>query len=238
MDPSWALEDASIEDGDIVDVKVEQIGDIGHEPQWHGPSQCLPSEQQRLALISVLDEHWKIQQQQLQDHEAGLSGGGVLLASSPVTPFADYKVELSRSELESVVGVEPVARLVSLFGGRVDQIKLRRVSAGSHGAGHRGEQGGGLDACCIPFHLDEAELTMQVALNSPDDYTGGDLVLLLPDTASALVPSRSSGSATVHDNSVVHGVTRMQAGVRYSLFLMQLLDMVPQVGGEGAAAAS
>eukprot|EP00798_Chlamydomonas_sp_ICE-L_P003938 gene3937-14015_t len=283
------------------------------EPQWHAPSQSLPSEQQRLAVMRVLDEHWMIQQQQQQQedhyHEAGTSVRDALLASSPVTPlvrdallasspvtplvrdallasspvtpFADFKVELSRSELESVVGVESVACLVSLFGGRVDKIKLRRVSAGSHGAGHGGEQGGGLDACCIPFHLDEAELTMQltppcllppapcsssfllapcslppasahtslpptpahsslppdpcpvpqVALNSPDDYTGGDLVFLLPHTASALVPSRSPGSTTVQDNSVVHRVTRMQAGVRYSLFLMQLLDM--QVGGEG-----
>eukprot|EP00798_Chlamydomonas_sp_ICE-L_P003937 gene3938-14014_t len=250
--------------------RCDSVWEGQQEPQWHGPSQCLPSEQQRLALISVLDEHWKTQQQQQQEdhyHEAGTSVRVALLASSPVTPFADFKVELSRSELESLVGVESVARLVSLFGGRVDQIKLRRVSAGSHGAGHGGEQDGRLDACCIPFHLDEAELTMQliplppapcpvpqlippcplprlthpcpvpqVALNSPDDYTGGDLVFLLPDTASALVPSRSPGSTTVHDNSVVHGVTRMQAGVRYSLFLMQLLDM--QVGGEGAAAAS
>eukprot|EP00798_Chlamydomonas_sp_ICE-L_P028100 gene28100-31208_t len=292
------------------------------EPQWHAPSQCLSSEQQRLALMRVLDQHWKIQQQQQQQHEeedryheAGASSGDALSASSPVTPFADFKVELSRSELENVVGVESVARLVSLFGGRVDQIKLRRVSAGSHGAGHGGEQDSRLDSCCIPFHLDEAELTMQltppfplstpwpqgalnspdvytgsalvfllppapcppapahsplppslyplpqvahnspddytggalvfllppapahsslppsryplpqVALNSPDDYIGGALVFLLPHTASALVPSRCPGSATVHNNSVVHGVTRMQAGVRYSLFLMQLLDM-------------
>eukprot|EP00798_Chlamydomonas_sp_ICE-L_P003941 gene3941-14018_t len=202
--------DLAFEDGDIVDA-VPRRFDIGH----FGPHLSSPG----AALLS--------------SSSAALGGSREEVV---VCGGADFKVELSRSELESVVGVESVARLVSLFGGRVDQIKLRRVSVGSHGAGHGGEQGGGLDACCIPFHLDEAELTMQVALNSPDDYTGGDLVFLLPDAASALVPSRCPGSATVHNNSVVHGVTRMQAGVRYSLFLMQLLDM--QVGGEGAAAAS
>eukprot|EP00798_Chlamydomonas_sp_ICE-L_P001227 gene1227-32569_t len=388
--------DLEMEDGDVIDAYIEQVGDIGHfglhlsspgsallssssaalggsreevvcvlehvcresvrgklregaggrcdsvlgeqqEPQWHAPSQGLPSEQQRIALMHMLDERWKMQQQQQQQdryQEAGASAGDALSASSPAIPFADFKVELSLSELESLVGVESVARLVSLFGGRVDQVKLRRVSAGSHGRGHGGEQDGRLDSCCIPFHLNESELTLQlippcplscapahptlppaasahsslppalcplppvpahspaatclrlpstppssstppapahsslppvpclrspstpassslplppcplpqltppapcllpqltppcpqppspcpsslfsapscplpqVALNSPEDYTCGALVFLLPRTASALVPSRCPGSATVHDNSVVHG---------------------------------
>jgi len=38
-------------------------------------------------------------------------------------------------------------------------------------------------------------------------------------------PSRPAGSATIHDNSIVHGVTRMWSGVRHGLFfLLQTID--------------
>ncbi len=39
---------------------------------------------------------------------------------------------------------------------------------------------------------------------------------------------RRAGSVSVHDNTVVHGVTRLRKGVRYSLF-------VQRVAGAGGA---
>ena len=35
------------------------------------------------------------------------------------------------------------------------------------------------------------------------------------------IPSRPAGSAVVHSNDVVHGVTEMSSGGRYALFLLQ-----------------
>ena len=34
--------------------------------------------------------------------------------------------------------------------------------------------------------------------------------------------SRTAGSATIHDNGVVHGVTEMTSGVRYALFVLRV----------------
>lgn len=35
-----------------------------------------------------------------------------------------------------------------------------------------------------------------------------------------IIPSRPKGTITVHDNTIVHGVTRLQSGIRYGLFLL------------------
>jgi hypothetical protein len=39
----------------------------------------------------------------------------------------------------------------------------------------------------------------------------------------AEMPARAVGSATVHNHRIVHGVTPLLGGVRYSLFLMQFV---------------
>ena len=98
-----------------------------------------------------------------------------------------------------------MARLESLFG-RCNQIKLRRTQAAS------GQY--------IAFHLDHSLRTMQVPLNDPSEYDGGRLVFAMGD-GSLVVPEREVGSATVHDNGVVHGVTEITRGVRYGLFMLQ-----------------
>lgn len=66
---------------------------------------------------------------------------------------------------------------------------------------------------------------MQVPLNDPAEYEGGQLVFAT-STANNVGrlerPSREVGSVTVHDNGVVHGVTPLVAGVRYGLFLLRV----------------
>ena len=34
-------------------------------------------------------------------------------------------------------------------------------------------------------------------------------------------PDRSAGSFTLHRNDILHGVTRLESGVRYGLFMLQ-----------------
>eukprot|EP01043_Picozoa_sp_COSAG02_P006190 COSAG02_NODE_174_length_31243_cov_76.084543_12_plen_133_part_00 len=122
---------------------------------------------------------------------------------------ADCKLELSHADLAAAVGTECAKSLEQTFGavgGRVNSIRLRRVAV-------RGQ--------AIPFHLDHPTVwTMQVALNADTEYDGGRLAFL---TELGLeVPARPIGSATIHNDTVVHGVTEMVNGVRYSLFFLQL----------------
>jgi len=57
---------------------------------------------------------------------------------------------------------------------------------------------------------------MQMALNDDGEYQSGRLTLVTSkDFAS---PTRPCGSITVHDSTILHGVTRLEAGVRYGLY--------------------
>jgi predicted 2-oxoglutarate/Fe(II)-dependent dioxygenase YbiX len=65
---------------------------------------------------------------------------------------------------------------------------------------------------CINFHTDMSHRTMQVALTSDETYGGGALVFA--NAEGLHFPPRPAGSATVHDCTIVHGVTELVCGVR------------------------
>merc|ERR1712151_189323 len=111
---------------------------------------------------------------------------------------------LDRKRLASIIGLPNFQRISGLFPGEdYDEVKLRRCTAHNE---------------CINFHKDYAQMTMQVPLNDEDAYSGGSLIYA---TAKGLTtPPRPAGSVTIHDNQIVHGVTQMEAGVRYALFLL------------------
>ncbi len=67
----------------------------------------------------------------------------------------------------------------------------------------------------MPFHTDYSRKTMQVALN--DDFTGGQLVFATGE--GFFVPPRPAGTATVHKSQQVHGVAKLEADIRFGLFL-------------------
>jgi hypothetical protein len=125
---------------------------------------------------------------------------------------ADFKLPLSRETLVDLVGHGRVVRLEHLFkkfGCDAYTVTVRRVAAA--------EDGG--EGKCINFHTDVTPRTMQVPLNAESEYEGGRLVFV---TEEGLVwPSRSAGSATLHDSSIAHGVGLHARGVRYSLFFLQ-----------------
>lgn len=138
----------------------------------------------------------------------------------------DLKLQLDHLELANLLDGATVTRLARAFGPYpFNQIKLRRVAA-------RGQ--------CINFHMDTSLRTMQVPLNSDSEYEGGRLVFA---TAAGLCyPPRPAGSHTIHDNTVVHGVTQMMQGTRYGLFLlwspMSVLLEQRQGGNQGEEARS
>jgi hypothetical protein len=69
----------------------------------------------------------------------------------------------------------------------------------------------------IPFHVDSSALTINVALCDDADFDGGKLVVLCGGAVQRL--DRREGEATVHASTLLHGVSRLRAGRRYSLVL-------------------
>lgn len=70
----------------------------------------------------------------------------------------------------------------------------------------------------IPFHLDHAKQSLQLCLNSPEEYHGGRLIYI--DSDKIVVPNRNCGNITIHDNNTFHAVTPLINGIRYSLFML------------------
>ena len=114
------------------------------------------------------------------------------------------KLDVSLGELEALVGRAAAGRLVAFCGEPFDAITLRRCEPHDH---------------LINFHLDYHTRTVQIALVDDEAYEGGRLVYATRD--GLRVPRRPAGTATVHTNGVVHGVSRHTAGVRYGLFFLQ-----------------
>ena len=67
------------------------------------------------------------------------------------------------------------------------------------------------------MHPDSAAITVNVALSDDAEHTGGRLVGLYDGRIQTL--ERAEGEAVVHTSALIHGVTRMSEGVRYSLIL-------------------
>lgn len=125
--------------------------------------------------------------------------------SNDKKPVADLKIRLSRNKLQDIIGNNATEELTTIFGlQNVDNIIIRR--------------------CCaynkfISFHIDNSAMVMQVALNELSEYCGGQLVYA--SCSKLIVPDRPAGAITIHSRDIVHGVTKLISGVRYSLFLIK-----------------
>lgn len=78
------------------------------------------------------------------------------------------------------------------------------------------------------FHFDSAALTVNVALSSDATITGGRLIGVYDDGVHEI--GRDEGDATVHSSGLLHAVTRMCTGTRYSLILFFALGGGPAAG--------
>ena len=68
-----------------------------------------------------------------------------------------------------------------------------------------------------PFHTDAYELTVNIALSADDAHGGGVLLGVNGGQVQPIV--RGEGGATVHSSKLLHAVSRMTKGTRYSLIL-------------------
>ncbi|TNV77818.1 hypothetical protein FGO68_gene8722 [Halteria grandinella] len=116
----------------------------------------------------------------------------------------DFKYNLIRKELSNLIGQKTLQKLEALYEDTYDEIVIRRCQ--SHGQ-------------FINFHTDFSKRTLQVALNGDDEYEGGRLVYVTGGVMHT--PQRPTGSITIHQNDIVHGVSKLGKGVRYGLFLLK-----------------
>lgn len=59
------------------------------------------------------------------------------------------------------------------------------------------------------------KLSLSLQLSNEDDYVGGDLILAMPDGEVKI--SRKKGTIVVFDSRIIHRVTTVESGTRYSL---------------------
>lgn len=73
---------------------------------------------------------------------------------------------------------------------------------------------------CISFHCDGgyATKTVQVCLNSETEYVGGRLLFFAQ--GKCFCPKREKGFVSIHNRDILHAVTSLRSGIRYSLFVV------------------
>ena len=69
----------------------------------------------------------------------------------------------------------------------------------------------------IPFHHDISDYTCVIALNDQSDFSGGDFIMLNGDNLEKA--AWKQGEALLHSGNLIHGVSKMNAGKRYSLVM-------------------
>lgn len=142
----------------------------------------------------------------------------------------EHVLYLSPAELRAIVGDEGVRRLHALPRRFSEEEAIANV-ANAHSADTTAASAGEKyelfdcflrryaatdgDQLLTSIHADTATLTVNVALTSDADVVGGTL-LGVYDGAVRAIP-RGAGDATVHSSALLHGVTRMRAGIRYSM---------------------
>eukprot|EP00943_MAST-04B_sp_MAST-4B-sp1_P009090 g9090.t1 len=115
----------------------------------------------------------------------------------------DFKLDVTEKKLKHLIGSAAFSKLKALYPGEIKQIKIRRCE--SHGK-------------WIDFHHDVTNLTLQVSLNHDNEYVGGKLVYI--SEGKYVAPLRTAGSYTLHDDTILHGVSRLDQGIRYGLFFL------------------
>lgn len=133
-----------------------------------------------------------------------------------VDDLPEYQVNLSLETLSGLVGKDKLAALLKMpeaLGAPADlaagdlyeriEIFLRIYSPQTRPY--------------IAFHSDTCTYTVNIALNDDDSVEGGKL-LALNDAALTALP-RAEGTAILHAGNLVHGVTKIEKGTRFSLIL-------------------
>ena len=116
----------------------------------------------------------------------------------------DFKLDITKDDLKHIIGTIAFNKLCNIFIDDFNKIKIRKVKSSNS---------------VIDFHKDFSKKTLKIPLNSHNEYKGGDLIYLTKNKIHA--PIQKLNSMTIHTNNIVHGVTKLTSGIRYSLFILQ-----------------
>lgn len=116
----------------------------------------------------------------------------------------DYKLDVDMDYVRKIIGNFLADELLRMFGDHpIEKVVLRRCE---------------IDNQIIDFHLDHHPRTLQWCLNSGLDFVGGNLMYI--EGNELVIARRDPDTVFIHDNRIVHGVSKMKSGVRYSLYIL------------------
>ena len=146
-------------------------------------------------------------------------------AADSVDGCIDYQLNLSRVELEELIGADEVRRVWAMA-----TQALRKLLPAEYGGDDDEGAEALLDAHEIfvrvytphtrpwfPFHKDRSELTVNIALSDDGNHKGGRLIAIYDGAVRAI--ERREGTATLHPSSLMHAVSRMTEGTRHALII-------------------
>ncbi len=149
------------------------------------------------------------------------------LERDSVDEMAEHQLNISKERLAELIGHAHAQRLFRLPDELVEKRRAAAEAAGAAAPEPVGDGGYYVDMFIrrytrdtrpwIGFHTDVSNFTVNVALQADAEHAGGRLLAVL-DGALQVV-DRAEGEATVHDSQVMHAVSAMQRGVRYTLIV-------------------
>lgn len=129
------------------------------------------------------------------------------VARDSVDGRPEYQVNLDATELSSLVGETTTRRLLDLGPrGREHRVSLFVRTFSPEMRTH------------LPMHRDVSAFTVNVPLDDGTTVEGGDLVVI--DQGEPMTMRREQGVAICHTSELLHGVTRVAAGERWSLIAL------------------
>lgn len=166
-------------------------------------------------LTDVVHRTALLDERQCQDLIAYARRRLTAIVPDTVDGRPEYQVDLDVEQLADVVGPAAVERLLALprCQGGIDRTPDWAAGASLFVRAFSPET-----RRHIAFHTDVSSWTTNVPLDAPDDASGGRLLMLY---GGALHDERRvQGEALSHRNDVVHGVSRVVRGERWSLIAL------------------
>jgi len=150
------------------------------------------------------------------------------IAADSVDECPEHQRNLSAEELERLIGPEEHGKLMSLVCAYDDENRLAGTSSLAVDEESIAKGVATLREAFVrrysadtrpfnPFHQDAYRVTVNVALSADAAHTGGRLLGVCAGKVQVL--ERDEGECSVHCSELLHAVSRMTSGVRYSLIL-------------------
>lgn len=167
-------------------------GSLTAQYEYHAQPNLLTSNQ-CLKIINYMDNYECVE----------CDDGGGCECGCECEKGDDHKLNITEVQLIELIGKRTFKKIMSLYSGTYTTIYIRKVLGNNS---------------LIEFHKDYSSRTMKIPLNDAHEYNGGDLIYLTDGKIHK--PEQLKGSVTIHNNDIIHGVTPIVNGTRYSLFIL------------------